>query len=468
MMKKIMISVLSFNLLYGGVGKDMTNFFNRFGAVTNSTKGSAFHDQQGGYYNGGSFFMRSPTRNTNPISVTPPGFRMGCGGIDIWAGGLSFINAQQLKEMLKSVVSNGVNYAFMLAVETYAPQVHNIMQQLNKLAADFNQLNINSCEAAAGLVGSVWPKSDLGSQSACRMMSSHDGRTVDWAKARHDCGSNPEPILNRANPEQLVGEFNLAWIALEKINLDLGQKNETMMNVFENDEGLNNDECVTLKELFMTFSGTIVRKNENGKMIKKVYPALGDRDSFLKAMMSGGNVTVYHCVDKGKCLNLEKRTIHIPPQTALQPKITNILETLAEKIQNDDGQQIQTPAEISLINATSLPLYKFINVTTAYQKGRAPISIGEYSEIIALDVVITYVNDVLMLVREATSDIKDVQFTDEDIEPFLMEIRKTQQALYGVRQNVMQKFDQLLGFIQKTQMIESQLHHMMGSVSEMR
>lgn len=221
-MKKSMISLLTCGILYAGIGSDMTNFFNRFGAVTNSTKGTAFKDQQGGYYSGGSFFMRSPTRNTNPISITPPGFRMGCGGIDIWAGGLSFINAQQLKNMLQSIVSNGINYAFMLAVETYAPQVHNIMQQLNKLAADFNAMNINSCEAAAGLVGSVWPKSDLGSQAACRMMSSHDGRTVDWAKARHDCGSNPESTLNRANQEQLVGEFNLAWIALKKINLDLG------------------------------------------------------------------------------------------------------------------------------------------------------------------------------------------------------------------------------------------------------
>jgi hypothetical protein len=86
---------------------------------------------------------------------------------------------------------------------------------------------------------------------------------------------------------------------------------------------------------------------------------------------------------------------------------------------------------------------------------------------ISLDVVITYVNDVLMLFREAVSNLKDVQFNDEDLDVFLKEIRITQHSLLGVRQNTFQKIDQMLGFVQKTQMIESQLHHMMGSFSEM-
>ena len=92
--KKIQAFVVlltSISILNAGVSKDMSNFFNKFGASSNHTKGSSYQDQSGGYYNGGSFFMRSPAKNLRPVTVTPPGFRMGCGGIDLWSGGAGFI-----------------------------------------------------------------------------------------------------------------------------------------------------------------------------------------------------------------------------------------------------------------------------------------------------------------------------------------------------------------------------------------
>jgi len=87
----IVLVTLSTFPVQAGVSKDMSIFFNKFGASSNHTKGSSYQDQSGGYYNGGSFFMRSPSKNLRPVTVTPPGFRMGCGGIDLWSGGAGFI-----------------------------------------------------------------------------------------------------------------------------------------------------------------------------------------------------------------------------------------------------------------------------------------------------------------------------------------------------------------------------------------
>lgn len=468
-MKFIRISVFLsvFSLLgalnsHASIGNDMSNFFNKFGAATNHTKGSAYNDQSGGYYSGGSFFMRSPSRNVNPISITPPGFRMGCGGIDIWSGGLGFISDEQLKGALKNIIGGMSSYAFMLAVETYAPQVHGIMQQLNKLAADFNNMSINSCEAAAGMVGSLWPKSDLGSQSACRMLAPHDGISSDWAKARHKCGSDPKTNESRALKEQFIDDFNLSWTVLKKMSFDL-RTDGTNFNPLGQIGSLSGSDHEKLKEIFMTFSGTIIKKD--GK--KRILPAHGDRANFLQALMSGGEITYYSCgSDKDKCLNPTQTTTKLDVKSALHGKITDILEGMSDKIQRDEGDEKSNPAEKSLINATSLPLYKFINVTTAYQKGKAPIKLAEYGEIIAFDVVVTYVNDVLMLLREIVTNVRDVQFSDEDIGPFLKGLRETQQSLMGLRHDVIKKMNQMLGFIQQTQMIETQLHHMMGSLPE--
>lgn len=463
-MKKILLCLsISTVFLHANVGKDMANFFSKFGAATNHTKGSSFKDQSGGYYNGGSFFMRAPSRNVNPVHVTPPGFRMGCGGIDLWTGGFGYISTEQLKGAMQNIIQGGANYAFMLAVESYAPQVHNIMQQLNKLAADFNKLNINSCETSAAMVGSLWPKSNLGSQAACRMLSTGEGMATDWAKARHECGQNEETGLSRKKEDQMVGEFNLAWKVLGKISFDMTSSG-TNLNPFVGSFDLGSGDKDTLKEIFMTFSGTLIR-TKDGK--KKVLPAQGDRSSFLKNLMSGGEITYYKCDTKDLCLNPTPTRLQLDKESALHSKIVTILDGMAEKIQNDEGGTSPSPAEESLINATSLPLYKFINVTTAYQKGHAPISLAEYGEIIAFDVVVTYVNDVLMSFREAAANLMDQQFTDEDLTPFIKGLRETQSSLSGVRQNALHKLDQMLGFVQKTQLIETQLHHMMGVASEL-
>lgn len=458
----IVLSIFgSFNM-NAGVYKDMSNFFNKFGAATNHTKGSAYKDQSGGYYNGGSFFMRSPSRNLNPLSITPPGMRMGCGGIDIWSGGFGFISGEQLKGAMKNIIGGMGSYAFMLAVETYAPQVHNIMQQLNKLAADFNSMNINSCEVAAGLVGSVWPKSNAKENAVCKMLATHEGSVSDLAKARQECGQDTTIGTKHASEEQLIGAFNLSWRVLKKMSFNL-KGNATTLNPLDDIGGLDNTDQEQLKEIFMTFSGTIIKK-EDGK--KVILPAQGDRETFLKTLMSGGGLTYYKCDEMEKCLNPTQKTINLPADSALHRKITRILESMSDKIQRDEGNEVSSPAEISLINATSLPLYKFINVSTAYQKGKSPISLAEYAEIIAFDVVVTYVNDVLMSLREIVTNMRDIQFSDEDLGPFLKGIRETQQSLMGLRQNAFKKMDQMLGFIQKTQMIEAQLHHMMGSLPE--
>lgn len=469
------LSVMSF--VHADILKNMQNFYSQFGAATNASQGSAYHDQMGGYLTGGSLFVRNPTRSIRPASITPPGFRAGCGGIDLWTGGMSFISADQLKNMMKSIAGSLPSYAFMLAVETYAPQIHTIMQQLNKMAADFNRMNINSCEASAAIAGSLWPKSDLGSQAVCRMLGTQSGQMKDWASGRHECGANPQSVLDKEGERKsdvLVGEFNLAWKVLDKLHLDF-KGNGTTINPFGNLEGLSLDEKQTLKEIMMTLSGTIINKKVSGtehvrgqthtSYQQMSLPGKGGEEAFLNSLMRGGKITYYACDTNDTCLNPIEQDMVLSENEALYAKIRTILENLMTKIQADTGEEAATREEISLINATTLPVYKIINVTTAYQKGRAPISIGEYAEIIAFDVVFKYITDVFDAFQGGIHQLKALQFTDEHIQPFLEGIQNSRRVLFQHRQSVFAKMDMLLGFMQKTQMIEKQIHHMMGHLS---
>ncbi len=385
---------------------------------------------------------------------------------------MSYISADQLKNMMKSIIAGTSSYSFMLAVETYAPQVHALMHQLNTYVADFNQMNINSCEASAAIVGSLWPKSDLGSQATCRMLSTQTGQMKDWAAGRHGCGSNPHSVLDQEGKRvggALVGEFNLTWKVLDKLNLDFDSPGTTI-NPFGGVKGLSMEEKKVLKEIMMTLSGTIINKKASGQENRISYqqqtlPGKGGEESFLTALMRGGKITYYACDTHDKCLNPVEQDIVLVEHEALHAKIRTILEGLIAKIQADTGEEEATPEEMSLVNATTLPVHKIINVTTAYQKGRAPISIGEYAEIIAFDVVYKYINDVFDAFQGGIHQLRALQFTDEHIQPFIEGIQNSRKLLFQHRQSVFAKMDMMLGFMQKTQMIEKQIHHMMGSLS---
>src|SRR3546814_8218421 len=52
-----------------------------------------------------------------------------------------------------------------------------------------NNLSINSCEMAQGLVGGVWPKGDLADKAICEAIGNSEGIFTDYAAAKHGCGT---------------------------------------------------------------------------------------------------------------------------------------------------------------------------------------------------------------------------------------------------------------------------------------
>ena len=93
---------------------EMNSYFNKSGAAANVTGPTAFQGQSAGYYSGGSLWSRFPQKSINPVSVALPSARGGCGGIDLFAGSFSFINADEIVAMLKATANNAIGFAFQL------------------------------------------------------------------------------------------------------------------------------------------------------------------------------------------------------------------------------------------------------------------------------------------------------------------------------------------------------------------
>ena len=91
--------------------------------------------------------------------------------------------------MMENIINNSIGYAFNLALESTTPEIANVMKYINTLSNDINNANINSCETAAGLVGTAWPKTHEAQQQVCQDIGSSQGLFTDWAAAREGCST---------------------------------------------------------------------------------------------------------------------------------------------------------------------------------------------------------------------------------------------------------------------------------------
>lgn len=138
---------------------DLQSFFSDSGAFANVTSPQEFRGQTMNTYAGGGMSLRVPTRNYQIANFAPPNLKVGCGGIDIFAGSFSFINADQLVNLFQNIGNNAKGAIFSLAIKQISPQLGGVMDYIQDVAQKMNALNVNSCQAAEGLISAALPDS---------------------------------------------------------------------------------------------------------------------------------------------------------------------------------------------------------------------------------------------------------------------------------------------------------------------
>lgn len=108
--------------------------------------------QRRGVFDGGSVSARSRIVSDPLIGFSPPSWDAGCGGIDLYAGSFSFINAQQFQSLLRAIAANASGYAFQMALSAMSPHAMEIINKLQDTVQKLNAGFSNSCQLAQGLV----------------------------------------------------------------------------------------------------------------------------------------------------------------------------------------------------------------------------------------------------------------------------------------------------------------------------
>lgn len=198
------------------------DFFTAMGTVTTTSPG-VFKGQTMNHFVGGGFSYRVPQKNYQLASMAPARLNYGaCGDIDAFAGAFSFINSDQLVQMMQNIGNNAVGAIFKIALDTISPELGGVMDYMNDLAQKVNALNINSCEAATGIVTAAKDMAiDKKEIQETSLYQTADNIYSDIVNAKDEITKNVQKRRDameemKSNPEleDKMEDVNITWEAL--------------------------------------------------------------------------------------------------------------------------------------------------------------------------------------------------------------------------------------------------------------
>ncbi len=400
------LSILTLSILsaavYADVNKDLIRFFDDLEYSTNATSASAYKGQTANHYSAGSAYIRTPITQAQLVGFTPPSISAGCGGIDLFSGGFSHINSDELVAMGKNIVASAIPFAVDLALQTWAPQIKNIKDRLEQIAKEINALSVNSCEAAQVGVSALAGFTDVGNkQYICATMATQNNAFADWAGAKNGCNNETEQnkqVANAAkdnNLKQIIqANRNIIWYSI------LG-------NGF-----LSADP--ELAEFFMSLSGTIIY--DHNLQAHKKPSLLTGNNNMVKVMLEGGKVKAYQCDDRNReqCLNPTEVDITFEKRNTFKQRV---LETLSGIMTQYNQDAPLTDEQKVFLESVSLPVLKMM--ATSMESGTNP-PLSAYSDIIAADLITDYLMQALAIIKASIqtqgNDPKDLDSLYEAID----------------------------------------------------
>lgn len=432
--------------LSAGMGENLDKAFKQLGMSGNLTTPGAARDQEAGYYSGGSLVTRNKVNQVDLYNIQLPHYRAGCGGIDMFLGGFSYINGQQILNLFKQIGQNSAGFIYQLAMSSKAPQVKASLDEMLAKLQDATNMSINSCEAAATIVGGVWPQSDASSEILCNAIDSSFGKVSDRVRSRQKCGIEGERSKTNAQKNQkaefkdmLGDQYNLAWKAIQK-------------NKF-----LKSD--TQLAEFFMTLSGTIIsRLVKDAPQVHYIPGRSGDND-LIKALIQGNiPVKIWKCDKTGEdeCLspNTESNTVTLPTGKSLLNQVGKQIAAIRAKVKADTALNDE---ESGFVDSTMIPILQILVIETAYKDGEGPIHMDQYTEVIAYDILLQYLDDVLSIVEQSLSQLKQAQIQEEHIEQFRRDIFQARKLIFNQRSNLFQQMMVTMQIIDQTMKLEAKL-----------
>ena len=433
------------NAFAGGIGSKLNSHLSKMtGGTVNVTNPAYYKSQAAGYFSGGSVVARTPIVNQNLVNVKLPSYKSGCGGIDLFNGGLGFVDAKQLVETAQAIGKNAGGFAFHLALATASPLWEKEVSKLQEWAQKANAFNINSCETASVAVGGLWPKHERASEAICAKMANYTGGGKSYVQARHGCRSERGKKLNdmkdSAEYQKVkLTDVNLAWRAIKESGLSI-----------------DND----MKETLMSLSGTVIILENGGSPEFKYYPSKMMDEEFINTLLLGGkSISYYACESTDQCLAMEKdKKKEISVAKSFVGEVKKRIRSIVKSIRAGNTA-LSKEDENLVLNVSSFPLFNTLEVMAQYSGGSAIFELDSYSEPIAASLLYEYLTKLLNRIEVASLSLMNAQ---EEIESFKDGIKAARRELERRERNRKYNMNQLHRLRETTLMMQSLIGKTLG------
>lgn len=335
--------VIPVNISNASIGDEIEQMFRKWGFKATTNDPGAYIAQTRGFITGGSLNLRSGYEPIQLFSINPPRIRAGCGGLDLYFGGISFINKDQFVNMLKTIGQNALGYAFQIGLEAVCPTCLEQLKSLLNRIQDWQKLMTDSCQAAKSIVDWVAGSIAEASINACEQGLIEEGEDPDEAQQQCAQGSTTLNKLRQLKQEAVSQNSipktrvygNAVWDALRQAPLSTEDK-----------------------EIIQSLVGTYVCKmSDKGEPVcEYIAPTITLRD-FLY-----GNQNVQ--LIRNKSVSDETKPEIEYYSSSLYPgykkKVTDMVMQIAQKLIRD---QSLTDEEKQFIDASIIPVKSLVEIT---------------------------------------------------------------------------------------------------------
>jgi conjugative transfer pilus assembly protein TraH len=127
---------------------------------------NTYQTQRRGYVTGGKLSLRYEQNREHLVNVSPPSYKSGCGGIDLFGGAVNFLDPALLQDHFETIISNSATYFFDIAMNTLCEPCAKEFKSLQAIIDRLNQLQIDDCKAGKAVVAYAANATGLGDSQA--------------------------------------------------------------------------------------------------------------------------------------------------------------------------------------------------------------------------------------------------------------------------------------------------------------
>jgi len=373
---------------------------NLFNSMINVTGSGAAQSQSRGVLAGPSVSVRNRISNVNLVNFQAPNVDAGCGGVDIFGGSFSFINADQFSQMLRNIAANATGYAFGLALNAMCPTCKQEMDKLQKMINSMNKAMMDSCSMAKWMVDQS-SLDEIADQRMSEAQRENKSVLTDWFDASF---LDNLPWKTAADAGSDVGQFNTAKQAMDAQNLQSWYS--------------GGDEQFKMK--LVSFLGTVTSNYDaadpESKPDMQFWPPTID----LRDLLEGNDdATLYACVGGvNNCAEMQENAGQriyglkeyvkaIMSGTATSPDL-NIEPSpgIFVKFQTNTGPL--TDSETRFIETAPAPVAAMLRNLARLNSGAGDAFIEQSSELIALEWTLAMSKDFIKASMAAVLNSEDV------------------------------------------------------------